>query len=483
MQTATQQIAAFVADLSYDELPPAVAETAKLHALDTLGCGLAAHALGEAPWVAAAAREVASCGPATGIGLPDGLPAGEAALVNGTLCHALDYDDTHPESVVHVSAAVMPAAFAAGEVHGAPGHDVVCALVAGNETSVRLGMAASGRFHARGFHPTSVCGVFGATAAAARLRGLDAERTTHALGIAASMASGLVEFLADGAKTKPLHPGWAAHAGLAAARLAAHGATGPATALEGRRGFFRAYLHGDAIDVKAQTADLGARWTTPDISYKPYPACHYTHAPLDALARLMAEGLEARDVESIVAISDQTGTDLVLAPLEDKHHPRTAYDAKFSLPYCLAALLVHGRVGVETFTDAAIAEPAVLDLAARVTAETRCYAPAHDAFPGGVRVRTHDGRTLEAELRYERGGPDNPMSQGEIMAKWRANAALALAPAELGDLEAALLTLEHQPDVTALTVLADAGHMRQMAAGDAGAEPVPAPDFESVDTR
>lgn len=457
MKTAVQRIADFVIDLRYEDLPDEVVTAAKLHALDALGCGLAAHALKEASFVVDAATEVATEGPAMAIGLPNGLPAADAALVNGTLCHALDYDDTHPDSVVHVSAGVTPAALAAAEVSGASGRDVVCALVIGNEISVRLGMAAGGRFHARGFHPTGVCGVFGATAAAARLRGLDAEQTAHALGIAGSMASGLLEFLADGAKTKPLHAGWAAHAGLTAARLAAHGATGPTTVLEGRRGFFGAYVHGDSADVEGQVADLGVRWTTPQIAYKPYPACHYVHAPLDALAQLIAEeGLSANEVYAMVAVSDETGAALVLHPPEDKRQPRTVYDAKFSLPYCLAALLVHGRVGVESFTPDAITDPVVLELAGRVTAEVKHYAPAPDAFPGAVRVVTHDGRTLEAELRYQRGGAENPMTTNDVVNKWRANAELALAQAAVGSLEAAVRHLEDQQDLSALSLLADA---------------------------
>ncbi|HLW93897.1 MAG TPA: MmgE/PrpD family protein, partial [Solirubrobacteraceae bacterium] len=268
--TASARLAEFVTGLRLDDVPADTREAAKLHALDTLGCGLAAHGLGEGAFVQAATAEVAGAGAATAIGVAGGLAAGEAALLNGTLCHLLDFDDTHPDSVVHVSAAVVPAALAAAETFGATGADLLCALIAGNEVSTRLGMAAGGRFHARGFHPTGVCGVFGATAAVARTRGLSAEQTTHALGIAGSMASGLLEFLADGAKTKPLHPGWAAHAGLAAARLAAHGATGPATVLEGERGFFAAYLHGEAPDLDGQLSDLGMRYETPRIAFKPY---------------------------------------------------------------------------------------------------------------------------------------------------------------------------------------------------------------------
>jgi 2-methylcitrate dehydratase PrpD len=443
VDTAAQRLGLFAAELEPAGIPPHVADAAKLHVLDTLGCGLAAYALREAAYASAAAAELGAAGPATGIGFAHGLPAAEAALLNGTLCHALDYDDTHPDSVVHVSASVVPAALAAAQEQGAGGADLLAAIVAGNETSVRVGMAAGGVFHARGFHPTGVCGVFGATAAAARLRGLDPAAAASALGIAGSMASGLLEFLADGSETKRLHPGWAAHAGLTAARLAAHGATGPATVLEGRRGLFNAYLAGAQWDIAAQAADLGERWATLQIAYKPYPACHYVHAPLDSLAQILAEHpLQPDEVERITAFSDETGEGLVLHPPQDKVRPRTAYDAKFSLPYCLAALLVRGRVDVSSFTAEAIADEAVLAITPRVDYEVRQYAAAPDAFPGGVRVVTRAGEVYEAELRYQRGGAENPMSAAEVRAKFRSNAALALPGAAAAELEAAVLGLE-----------------------------------------
>jgi 2-methylcitrate dehydratase PrpD len=464
VKTAARQLANFAAELDFDDIPEDVVAAAKLHALDALGCGLAARALGESGYAIAAALELGLEGPATAIGVEHGLPAHEAAFVNGTLCHALDFDDTHAASVVHVSASVVPAALAAAQLHGASGTDMLAALVAGSEVSTRLGAAAGGLFHARGFHPTGVCGVFGATAAAARLRGLDAETTTNALGIAGSMASGLLEFLADGSETKRLHPGWAAHAALTAVRLAAYGATGPGTVFEGRRGLYGAYLAGAEVDLEGQLAGLGERWETVAIAFKPYPACHYVHAPVDALAQILQEvPLEAGDVSEIVAFSDETGVPLVLEPLEDKLRPRTPYDAKFSLPYCLAALLVHGRLGVESFTDEAIAEEAVLELTPRIRYELKHYAAAPDAFPGGVRLVRGDGRTFERELRYQRGGSENPMSTDDVLAKYRANALLALPPDAVSELEAAVLDLESQPDATAAQLLATA-RVRDVAA-------------------
>ena len=454
--TISQRIARFVADVSAADLATPVVGAASLHALDAIGCGVAAFALGEAPYVSAAVAEGGAAGVCTTIGGP-GRPATDAALINGTLCHALDFDDTHPDSVVHVSAAVTPAALAAAEACGASGAAALAGIVAGNEVSARVGAAAGGVFHARGFHPTGMSGVFGATAAACRVRGLDAERTAHALGIAGSMASGLLEFLADGAETKRLHPGWAAQAGITAARLAAHGATGPATVFEGRRGYYATYAHGlegAAERLAESVGSLGEVWETPRIAIKPYPACHYTHAPLDAFARILAEHpLEPAEIESITAYSDATGVDLVLEPAADKLAPRTPYDAKFSLPYCLGALLVHGTVDVTSFLPAAMGDGEVLAVAPKVGYELKQYSPRPDAFGGGVTVRTTDGRTFSAELRHQRGGTENPMSDAEIVDKYRGNAALGLGPDDVAALERGLLGLADAPDVSVVGLL------------------------------
>ena len=289
-------------------------------------------------------------------------------------------------------------------------------------------MAAGGRFHARGLHPTGVCGVFGATVSAARLRGLDEARRRTRSGSPGSMAGGLLEFLADGAKTKPLHPGWAAHAAVTAARLAAHGATGPATVLDGRRGFFATYLHGETpdLDGAARRPRRALRDAADRVQAVP-------GVPLHARAGRRAGGADrARGADGrrrrgrSRRCPTRPGVGLVLHPLADKLAPRTAYDSKFSLPYCLAALLVRGSVDVSSFSRSAIGDPAVLSRAARVDYEQRDYAASPDAFPGGVRVRTRDGRVLEEELRHQRGGTENPMSVAEIVGKFRANAAQAL---------------------------------------------------------
>jgi 2-methylcitrate dehydratase PrpD len=454
MSTAARRLAAFSAAIDVDRIPDEVVEAAKLHLLDTLGCGLAAHALDVAPDAREAMLEPGVAGPGTVIGVESGLPTADAALANGVICHALDFDDTHTGAIAHVSVAVVPAALAAAQAAGARGADAIAAIVAGNEVVCRLGMAAGSLFHARGFHPTGILGTYGATAAAARLRGLDEATTTQALGIAGSMASGILEHLADGSSTKRLHPGFAAHNGIVAARLAAHGSTGPKTVIEGRFGLYNAFLGRDDLDIDGQLADLGERWETPRIAYKPYPACHYIHASLDATREVVAQTPLAPDeIEEIVALTTDAGVSLVLEPLDAKHRPRTEYDAKFSLPYSLAALLTRGDVDVTTYIGDAISEERVLDLAGKVRYEVKEYATFPQALPGGIRIKTTDGRVLEADLDYQRGGPENPMSAEDVIEKFRTNAALALDDAAVEGVERAVLGLEELDSLDALKAL------------------------------
>jgi 2-methylcitrate dehydratase PrpD len=445
---AAQRLAEWTGGLRYEDIPPEVAEAAKLHLLDTIGCGLAAHALGVAGEGRTAMAELGGDGPASVIGLDGGLPAANAAFANAMLCHGLDFDDTHSDSVAHVSVVVCPASIAAGEANGASGRDVLAAIVGGNEVVTRIGMAASGEFHARGFHPTAVCGIFGAVTAACRLGGVDAERTTSALGIAGSFAGGLFAYLDDATPTKPMHPAWAAHGGLLATRLASLGAEGPPGVFENRFGVYYAFVGATQgeVDLAAQISDLGSRWETPRIAYKPYPACHFIHGSLGATAGLIDQ-VEADEIEEIVVTVPEAAVALVLEPAASKQAPRSEYEAKFSLQYSTAAMLVHGRVGVRSYSEEEIGDPRVLALAGKVRHETKEYASYPAAFPGGVRIRTKDGRTLEADAPYQLGGPENPMSADDVRAKFRENATLALDDGALSALEEAVTTLEEHDDL------------------------------------
>ena len=328
-------------------------------------------------------------------------------------------------------------------------------------------MAAPSAFHERGLHPTAVVGIFGATAAVCRLRGLDAARTTRALGIAGSMGSGLFAYLSDGSATKPIHAGWAAHGAVLAAALAAHGATGPAAVLEDRFGTYAVHAGREDVDLEPQLADLGERWETSSIAYKPYPACHFIHASLGAVASIVErEALAPGDIAEIVAVVPHPNyVQTVLEPVEDKVAPRTSYEAKFSLQYSAAAMVVHGRVGLESYEEAAIRDREVRDVAQRVTYELADFATYPQALPGGARVRTTDGRELEEVVPYQLGCAQNPMSADDVRAKFRGNASRALGDDAVGAIEAAVLGLDDLAGVEgAFAVLGEASARQPAAA-------------------
>lgn len=446
--TETERFTRFAQRLTLADIPLEVREAAKLHLLDTLGCGLAAHAMDVATQGRAIASEIGGDGAASVIGMSRGLPAAPAALANSMLCHGLDFDDTHSTSICHVSTVVAPAAMAAAEVAGADGSALLRALVLGSELTIRIAAAAPGRFHARGLHPTSICGVFGATAAGAAIQALDERTTVHALGIAGSFSSGSLEYLDAGSDTKQVHPGWAAQAGLMACDFASQGLTGPRSILAGRFGIYESLLAGEEVDVARQFADLGERWETKEVAFKLFPACHFMHGSLGALAVATGGAPIAPDlVEDLLVLAPSAAVPIVLEPRTAKVAPRSTYDGKFSLQYSAAALLTHGRLGVEAYAPPALTDPDVLELAARVRYEERRYETFPGAFPGGARVRLADGRTLEHELLHQPGAPENPASPDHIRAKFRANASLCLSDSAVERLEGAVLTLEDQRDV------------------------------------
>ena len=447
MATAAERLAAWGLGLRYGDIPTDVIDAAKLHFLDTIGCGLAAHAMGIATEGRMMVAEQAGTPDATVIGLDRALPGASAAFANAMLCHGLDFDDTHPASVAHVSAVVTPVALAAAELAGKSGRDLITAVVLGNEMVIRVGMAAPSKFHARGFHPTSICGIFGGTLATGYLSGTNQDAMVSALGIAGSFASGIFAYLDVGTATKPMHPAWAAQGSFYANRLGQLGAEGPATVLEGRFGVYHAFL-GEYIDMEPQLVDLGSRWETPRIAYKPYPACHYIHGSLGATRSLLGQ-LNVDDIEDILVTLPEAGVALVTEPELEKRAPRSDYEAKFSLQYSTAAMLVHGHVGVKTYTAEAIADAKVLAVAAKVRYEIKNYSTYPGSFPGGVVITLKDGRKLLAELDYQKGGPENPLSSAEVLEKWRGNAALSLDDKTIDQLERTILGIEEQTDLRA----------------------------------
>ena len=460
--TLAQQLARFAATSTYERLPVEVIDSVRGRVLDCLGICIAASALDTSRaaigWVAAQG----GAPQATAIGLTTAVPAAQAAFVNGVLAHSLDYDDTHLPSVLHPSASVIPAALAVAQERGAGGRDTIAAIAVGLEVCVRIGMAGydqasrSSTFFEHGQHATSICGALGAAVAAGYLIGLDETALTHALGVAASMASGIIESNRTGGTVKRMHCGWAAHAGVAAAQLVSLGFTGPPTVLEGRFGFFEAWLHG-SFDPEAITADLGTSWSVPGIFFKPYPANHFTHAAIDAALALRRGGLRAAEVESIrVGVATST-VRTVGEPIEIKRAPTTGYMAQFSAPFVVAAALIDGGgaglgLGLDNFTDAAATNAEYRALMAKVSvvADPECDAIFPHQFPAVLRVRTTDGRDLVEKVLFNRGGPQRPLSYEELGTKFRDNATRMTDPETAAQLQDAVARLEQLDDLGAL---------------------------------
>lgn len=450
--TLARDLAAFAGRLRFEEIPPEVVASVRLRALDVLGIALAASTTELAPSLYGALEHWGAGGGCTIVGAKHQAPPPLAALVNGALAHGLDYDDTHAASITHASAVVLPAVLALGEAARADGRAVITAAVAGLEAITRLGMAAPGAFHARGWHATAVCGAFAAALAAGRLERLGEDQLAAALGVAGSFASGVLEFLEDGSWVKRVHPGWAAHSGIVAAGLARGGFSGPATILEGRFGFYRAFLGAEPDSAPFRT--LGKEWETLRIGFKPYPCCHYNHAYLDcALALRRDHGFEAEAIEAVECRVPAGEIPIVCEPYEAKLRPRTPYDAQFSLPYSVAAALLDGRVTLDTYAAARLNDPALLALAARVSHTLDPDSRFPDGFPGWVRVKLRDGRVVEAREPDGRGGARRPLTPQAVVEKFRDNAARALGAAAVRRLEEAALGLDALADVGALMVL------------------------------
>jgi len=449
--TVAGDFAAWALELRLDDIPEDVQAAACRQLLDGIGCAVAAVRGDAAPYATSvatalgAAATASTPGFATIIGDGRRAPAVAAAFANGVLVHALDFDDTHAGGLVHATAAVLPTAFAAGEERVADGQEVLTAAVAGYELVCRLGAAVPHGFHARGFHATSVCGVFASALVSARLSGLDVDLVVNALGIAGSCASGSLEFLHTGATTKQLHPGLAALNGMVAVRLATDGAEGPGSIFEGEYGLFRTYLGVD-VDAKRLTDDLGNRWETREITIKPYPVCQLSHAALDALRCLLP--LDGTTIDEIRFRVHTDSTPIVLEPANLKVRPRSSYEAKFSLPWCAAALVVDGDLTIHSFEPERLTQEPVRRLAARVSYEEASYGGVPADAPGDVTVTLSDGRKLEASVEVSRGHPRNPMTEEDVIGKLAG--ATGLSSGRVETLAGLALGLSAQPTLEPL---------------------------------
>ncbi len=413
-----ESLAERILALPGEAIPASVRRRTEELLIDVVGLCVAAR---RTDYVRAVVAAVDAGGPCTAIGHSGGFSGEAAALINGTATHGEDFDDTFEGGPVHSSAVVISAALAAAERFQRHGRDALPGIVAGIEVLCRLSMVVPKAIHKAGFHPTSVLGVMGAALAAARTLGLNQRQCVDALGIAGSLASGIIEYLAEGAWTKRMHPGWAAQAGVQAARLAAQGFLGPRTVFEGTHGLFYAFARSLEGNYGVLTEGFGEKWFIDSITFKPYATGTMNQPYIDCALRLGAHGIRPEDVKEVLCETAEGYVHRLWEPLASKHRPANAYAAKFSTPFNIAVAFVTGGAGLSAFTEETAKDPRILALASKVRYAVDPNNPYPKAFTGHVRMTLKDGRVVEERQGHIRGGAHEPLSRTEIEAKFLGN--------------------------------------------------------------
>ncbi|HLK64574.1 MAG TPA: MmgE/PrpD family protein [Bryobacteraceae bacterium] len=455
----TLEVARFARETAWRDIPVDVIDLGKKSILDGLGLALCG-SMAESGRISRAyvKSQGISAGDATIIGSSLKVPARFAAFVNGIGIHADDYDDTQLAVaedrvyglLTHPTAPVLSAALATGEARGISGRDLMTAYHVGVEVECKIAEAISPRHYEDGFHTTGTVGALGAATAVARVFGLDTPQILRALGIAASEAAGLRENF--GTMTKPFHAGRAAESGIVAVDLAGLGWTAAEQILEAPRGFFHAA--GGNFDPNAIVHKLGNPWTfrTPGVSIKPYPSGSLTHPAMTELERLIrTEKIDARRIERV-----DVGTNRNMPNALIHHHPKTGLEAKFSMEFCMASLLLYGKAGLSEFTDEVVNRPEVQNMIGRVRFGVNPVAEAagYNKMTSILEIRLQDGRTISGRADFAKGSPAIPMSFDEVSAKFLDCAAFAKWPHDKATaVIAAVGKLETMPNVRALTAL------------------------------
>lgn len=415
----TMQLARWVAGLNYRDLPERTRSVVRLAILDTVGCGVYGFVT---PWTQAMFQWVKAGGSRgkarSWSASPVAMRAADAALVNGVSAHAFELDDYH-NAKLHPGAVVIPAVLALAEELNVSGERLVTAIAAGYEVMIRSSLALEpSAARLRGWHLTGACGPFGAAAACASLMGLDVEKTAWALGLAGTQGAGLWAFNADGAMSKRLHAGKAAHSGVLAAELAAGGFSGPTQIYEfGDGGFLKAFS--DQSDVAPLTHELGSIWHLDNTSIKPYSCCGSTHAYIDAALEIRKRLGNRWDASRPVRVGMSKVVDVQCG---FDYKPSTALNAQMSLRYCLAAALTDGQALPQQFTDERMHDPALVDLAAQLQLEDdpaldKLY-PVH--FSAWVAAKV-DNDWMRVDVLDPTGSIAFPVDEAGVTRKFKAN--------------------------------------------------------------
>lgn len=426
--THSERMVDFALALSQSDIPSDVSSLARLHTLDALGVGIAASGGLVQQQMAHSLLKNQAQGLCTVLGHNVSTHSANAALLNGSFIHALEYDDTHMASIVHGSAVIVPAALAAAEQNQLTLGELTRLITIGWEVLVRVGLAAPGAFQRRGFQVTSVGGALVSALLSGLAAGASRSQLVSAQGIAGSQASGIFEFLSEGATVKAMHPGWAAHSGNMAASLAIAGMTGPSTVYEGRFGLYNTYTdHADAASALGQQLNtLGQEWTLREAAFKLFPCCHYIHPFLEAVQQLKLQNVVLQNINSIECKVPQGAAAIICEPWHRKQTPTILNEAKYSLPYCMALAFLDIPITAQHFLSDTVNAEAV------AFGQKIIWSPMLDAdFPAKFQaeffVHYQDGQTSTIRIDQVKGSADRPASIEEIENKFKTNTSTRFA--------------------------------------------------------
>jgi len=438
--------------LKYENLSHDVIKRTKLLILDTVGIIIRARhdAESTSSLVSAIEKLEMSNGSCQVFSDNKSYSPSAAALLNGTLAHSLDFDDTHAEASLHSSAPILAAALAAAEMNKSSGQQLITACVVGYEIQIRLGLAGGSSSHyKKGFHPTATCGIFGAAAAAGYLMGLTKEQYISAFGIALSQSAGSMQFLTDGAWTKRSHVGQAAQNGLSCAIMAAEGFKGPSKAFEGQWGYFHSYASGG--DMEKALDGLGKKFETLNLGVKPYPSCRYSHAAIDGIIELKNElGFSTAELDDIDIGLSETALNIIGYPLSDKQNPKSVVDGQFSMPFCAAVTVKSGGLKWDDYKNH-LNDRDTLSLCNKIKvspdkdAEECC--PEYMSAKVKVVVK---GKKYEKFVKIPKGEPENFMEDSEFISKFRSLTEPYLSNERIDQLTGSMLKLDQSNNINSI---------------------------------
>jgi 2-methylcitrate dehydratase PrpD len=466
----SRQLAVYAANTRFEDLPAEAVAAAKNSLLDAVGVTLAAGGLSAEcrPFIELAFAH-GGAPQATVIGLPGKLPATQAALANGAMAHALDYEDVHDEALCHPNAQLVPAALAVAEMTNASGRDLVAAIAVGCDLVCRLGLSLTTSPDSYGWYPPPLLGGYGAAAAAGRLLRLSDEQMLDAFSLVLSQVTCSSELkYSPHSAVRAVRDGFAAQAGVLAALLAQRGVKGFELPFEGKAGFFALYARGQ-YDPALLVDQLGTRFEGVNVSYKAWPACRGTHAFIEAALALRAQGLRAEEIARIGMRGSAVNT-MLFEPVAQKQRPQTAIDAKFSLPYTVGCALVHGAVGLDSFRPEAMKDEAVLALATKTSyaVDPSLGTSLTEVTRGVLRIETGDGRALEHRVTHPLGHPQNPIPPDTLTKKFVDCGRYASAPLSASALESLaqdILAVDSFKTLAPIMDRLSGGAAKQRAAG------------------